>query len=138
MWQKVDKHIKDQDHLTEKYRGPAHNMCNLQYCIKPKDIKILCIMQKLRSYDVHNIMGTGKPWHGDISVIPDTDERYTSIKIGEVTIIDSFQFKPSSLKSLSKDLGNDQYQEMMRYPKYVHRDNISSKNYIIKITKLSM
>ena len=99
---------------------------------------MLCIMQKLRSYDVHNIIGTVKPWHGDISLIPDTDERYTSIKIGEVTFIDSFQFMPSSLKSLSKDLGDDQYQEMKRYPKYVHRDNISLKNYINKITKLSM
>ena len=33
-------------------------------------------------------MGTVKPSHGDISVIPDTKEKYTSIKIGEVTFID--------------------------------------------------
>ena len=83
-------------------------------------------------------MGTVKPSHGDISVIPDINEKYTSIKIGEVTFIDSFQFMPSSLKSLSEDLGDDQYQEMMRYPKSVHRGNISLKDYIIKITKLSM
>ena len=95
-------------------------------------------MQKLLSFDAHHIIGTVKPWHGDISVIPNTDEKYTSIKIGKVTFIDSFQFMPSSLKSLSKDLADDQYQEMMRYLKSVYGGNISLKEYIIKITKLSM
>ena len=44
-----DKRIKDHDYLSGKYRGPAHNACNLQYRINPKDIKIPCIMHNLRS-----------------------------------------------------------------------------------------
>ena len=103
-----DKHIKDHNHLTGKYHKPAHNACNLQYCINPKDIKILCIMHKLRSYDPHYIMSIVEPQHGDISVLPNTDEKYTPIKIGEVTFIDSVQFVPSSLDSFSKNQANDQ------------------------------
>ena len=133
-----DQRVKDHDHLTGKYRGPVHIACNLQYRIKPKDIKIPCIMHKLRSYDAHHIMSAVKPRHGDISVIPNTDEKYTSIQIGEITFIDSFQFMPSSLDSVSKNLADDQYQEMMRYLKSDYGGNISLKHYIIKNIKLSM
>ena len=83
-------------------------------------------------------MSAVKPRHGDISVIPNTDEKCTSIKIGEVTFIDSFQFMPSSLDSLSKNLADDQYKEMMRYFKSNYGGKVSLKDYIIKITKLSL
>ena len=70
-------------------------------------------MHNLRSYDAHHIMSAVKPRQGDISVIPNTDEKHTSIKIGEVTFIASFQPMSSSLDSVSKNLTDDQYEEMM-------------------------
>lgn len=69
-----DKHIKDHDHLTGKYHGPVHNARNLQYRIKPKDIKILCIMHNLCSYNPHPIMSVVEPQHEDISVLPNAEE----------------------------------------------------------------
>lgn len=130
-----DKHIKYHDHLTGKNHGPVHNACNLQYRIKPKDIKILCIMHNLCSYNPHPIMSVVEPRHRDISVLPNADEKYTPIKIGQVTFIDSFQFVPSSLDSLSKNQADDQYKEIS---KSNYGGKVSLKDYIIKITKRSM
>ena len=52
-------------------------------------------MHNLQSYDAHHILRAVKPRHGVISVIPNTSEKYTSFTIGDVTVIDSFQFMPS-------------------------------------------
>ena len=43
----ADKKVRDQDHLTGEYRGPAHNACNLDYYINPKKVKIPCIIHYL-------------------------------------------------------------------------------------------
>ena len=81
-------------------------------------------MHNLCSYDVHHIMSAVNPRHGDMSVTPNTDEKFTSIKIREVTFIDSSQFMPSSSDSLSKNPADDQYQEMMCYCKSDFGGNI--------------
>ena len=44
----ADKKVHDHDHLTGEYRGPAHNACNLNYCIGPKKVKIPCIIHNLK------------------------------------------------------------------------------------------
>ena len=45
-----DKRVKYHDHLTGKYRGPAHNAC-----------KMPCNMHNLRSYHANHIMSAVKP-----------------------------------------------------------------------------
>ena len=80
-------------------------------------------------------MSVVEPRHRDISVLPNADEKYTPIKIGQVTFIDSFQFVPSSLDSLSKNQADDQYKEIS---KSNYGGKVSLKDYIIKITKRSM
>ena len=44
----ADKKVCDHDHFTGKYRAPAHNTCNLNYCIYPKKVKIPCIIHNLK------------------------------------------------------------------------------------------
>ena len=44
----VDKKVRDHDHLTVEYRGPARNACNLNYRIDPKKVKITCIIYNLK------------------------------------------------------------------------------------------
>ena len=118
LFQPQDKRVRDHDHLTGKYRGPTHNSCNLLYRINPKNIKIPCIMHNLRSYDGHLILS-------DISVIPNTSEKYNSFTIGDVTFIDSFQFMPSSIESLSDNLTDVQFKETMRYLKSDYGGKVS-------------
>ncbi|CAG8651750.1 11744_t:CDS:2, partial [Racocetra persica] len=46
--------VRDHDHFTGKYRGPAHRGCNLQLRIKPDKIKILLIYHGGKHYDFHH------------------------------------------------------------------------------------
>ena len=55
--------------------------------------------------------------HGEITVIPNNTERYTSFTIGDVTFIDSIQFMMSSLDNLAKNLKDDKLGEILRYLK---------------------
>ena len=51
-----DVHIRDHCYITGKFRGSAHQECNLKLRIKPEDIKIPVIFHNLRGYDSHFIM----------------------------------------------------------------------------------
>ena len=82
-------------------------------------------MHNFRSYDGHLISSTVKPRHGDISVIPNTSEKYTSFIIGDVTFIGSFQFMPSSIESFSENQTDVQFKETMRYLKSNYGGKVS-------------
>ena len=51
-----DVRIRDHYHITGKFRGSAHQECNLKLRIKPENIKIPVIFHNLRGYDSHFIM----------------------------------------------------------------------------------
>ena len=70
-------------------------------------MKIPCIIHNLRSYDAYLILSAVKLQHGNISVIPNNTEKYTSFTIGDVTFIDSMQFMISPMEKLSKNLTDD-------------------------------
>ena len=48
--------VRDHCHITGKYRGSAHNDCNLKLRIEPESIKIPVIFHNLKGYDSHFIM----------------------------------------------------------------------------------
>ena len=51
-----DIRVRDHCHITGKFRGSAHQDCNLKLQIKPETIKIPVIIHNLRGYDSHFIM----------------------------------------------------------------------------------
>ena len=51
-----DVRVRDHCHITRKFRGSAHQECNLRLRIKPEDIKIPVIFHNLRGYDSHFII----------------------------------------------------------------------------------
>ena len=51
-----DIRVRDHCHITGKFRGSAHQDCNLKLQIKPETIKIPIISHNLRGYDSHFIM----------------------------------------------------------------------------------
>ena len=136
-----EKKVRDHDHLTGEYRGPAHNICNLQYRIDPEKVKIPCIIHNLKGYDAHLILSAVKPHHGEVKCIPNNMEKYTSFTVGGVTFIDSCQFMQSSLEQLASNL--DAFPETNKYLEsqyvdgsQVENDDISGKNYFISLLKL--
>ena len=63
MYTDKDVRVRDHCHITGKFRGSAHQDCNLKLRIKPEDIKIPCIFHNLRLYDSHFI----KQQNGEIA-----------------------------------------------------------------------
>ena len=113
-----DIRVRDHCHITGKYRGSAHQDCNLKLRINPKEIKIPVIFHNLRGYDSHFIMQeigaivknntytkNGKEIKMDINAIPNNMEKYMAFMLGNhLTFIDSFQFMSSSLDKLVSNL----------------------------------
>ena len=72
-----DKKVRDHGHFSGKYRGAAHNKCNLQYK-KPKFIPI--VFHNLSGYDSHLFIKKLGKTEGNINCIPNNYEKYISFK----------------------------------------------------------
>ena len=113
--------VRDHCHFTGRYRGPAHNKCNLKYR-KPKNISVF--FHNLSGYDSHLfIKKLGTPNKNEnIDCIPNNEEKYISFsktivtgqytnKKGEIkdktfkiVFKDSLKFMSSSLEALVNNL----------------------------------
>ena len=125
--------VRDHCHYTGRYRGPAHNSCNLKYR-KPKSIPVF--FHNLTGYDSHLfIKKLGSPDEKEnIDCIPNNEEKYISfsktIKVGtyldrktakqrdktfKIVFKDSFKFMGSSLGALVNNLPKDAFKNLDRY-----------------------
>jgi hypothetical protein len=122
-----DYKVNDHCHYTGKYRGAAHNSCNLRMR-QPKFIPVL--FHNLEEYDAHLFIKNLGVSSGDIKCIPKTEEKYISFtkevevdkfinKNGkgkkvkrELRFLDSFKFMASSLNKLTKGLGKDDFENL--------------------------
>jgi hypothetical protein len=71
----MDYKVNDHCHYTGKYRGAAHNSCNLKMK-QPKSIPVL--FHNLEGYDAHLFIKNLGVSSGDIKCIPKTEEKYIS------------------------------------------------------------
>ena len=128
--------VRDHCHFTGKYRGAAHNKCNLE-CRKPKVLPV--IFHNLQGYDAHLFIKQLAKLEGKLDCIPSTEEKYISfskhIKLGEfkdvggnvfpvtfeIRFLDSFKFIQTSLANLVSNLSPDDFHNT----KYVFRSNTS-------------
>ena len=94
--------VRDHDHFTGKFRGAAHNWCNLQYSLR--HIKIPVVFHNLKGYDSHLLMNAVGSVSENISVIANNFEKYMSFTIDNLRFIDSMQFMPSALSDLAKNI----------------------------------
>ena len=120
-----DDRVRDHCHFTGKYRGAAHNSCNLQ-CRKPMILPVL--FHNLQGYDAHLFIKQLSRLPGDLTCIPSTEEKYISfskkIKVDEyisrrtgetvslyfeIRFIDSFKFLQTSLANLVSNLQPDDF-----------------------------
>ena len=133
---KHDK-VRDHCHFTGRYRGAAHNLCNLR-CKKPLVLPV--IFHNLQGYDGHLFIKQLSKYcslPGEITCIPSTEEKYISfsksIKVSEyfsrridkiisinfeIRFIDSFKFLQTSLANLVSNLTKEDFHNT----KYVMKD----------------
>lgn len=96
--------VKDHCHFTGKFRGAAHNNCNIQLQV-PNKIPI--VFHGLKNYDSHLLIRSLLKFAdspSDVYVIPNTIEKFTSIYTPEFIFLDSNQHLSSSLEMLTQNL----------------------------------
>ena len=124
--------VRDHCHFTGRYRGPAHNRCNLKYR-KPKNISVF--FHNLSGYDSHLfIKKLGTPNKNEnIDCIPNNEEKYISFsktivtgqytnkkeevkdKTFKIVFKDSLKFMSSSLGHLVNNLPKDAFKNLLKY-----------------------
>ena len=125
-----DRKVRDHCHLTGKFRGAAHNMCNLKFKI-PKFYPV--IFHNLSGYDSHLFIKNLGKSEGKIDCIPNNEEKYISFTkeiivdkfIDEekkevevkrkIRFIDSFKFMATNLDSLVKNLPKDSFKNLTEF-----------------------
>ena len=70
-----DGKVRDHCHYTGKFRGAAHNSCNLKFA-KPTFIPV--IFHNLSGYDSHLFIKNLGVSEGNINCIPNNEEKYIS------------------------------------------------------------
>ena len=92
--------VRDHCHITGKYRGAAHNACNLKLRLKPWKTPIPVVFHNLRGYDSHLLMQAISMVEGKVTCIPNNTEKYISFSLGQLRFIDSAQFLLAPLDKL--------------------------------------
>ena len=111
-----DIRVRDHCHITGKYKGSAHQDCNMNF--KQAD-KIPVMFHHLSGCNSHFIMREigqiakkhtyknkkGEEQQMNINVIPNNMEKYMAFMLGKhLVFLDSFQFMSSSLDKLVSNL----------------------------------
>ena len=130
---KKNEKVRDHCHYTGRYRGAAHNSCNLKYR-KPKSISVF--FHNLAGYDSHLFikkMGCTLNKNENLKCIPYNEEKYLSFtktivigqyknKKGEVkdktfdiVFKDTNKFMSSSLETLVNILPKDAFKNLLKY-----------------------
>ena len=109
--------VRDHCHFTARYRGAAHNSCNLKYR-KPNFMPV--VFHNLSGYDSHLLIKNLGFTEGNIDCIPNNEEKYISftkrIQTGhQIRFIDSFKFMATGLDKLVDNLPKDDFNNVKRY-----------------------
>ena len=140
----LEDRVRDHCHFTGRYRGAAHNRCNLKYS-KPNNISVF--FHNLAGYDSHLFIKKLNVTEGYIDCIPNNEENYISfsktIKTGEyknkkgetkdknfkIIFKDSLKFMASKLETLVKNLPEDAFKNLGKYFKPEHVKLLKQKGF---------
>ena len=122
--------VADHCHLTGRFRGAAHELCNLQAKV-PEFTPVF--MHNLDGYDSHLFIKNMGNEFGEISAIPNNEEKYISFSLKivwgefvdkegkkhklhhEIRFLDSLKFMNYPLADLVGNLGKDDLHCLKRF-----------------------
>ena len=117
--------VRDYCHLTGKNRGPAHSDCNLK--VKQKDSNFMTTgLHNSSNYDCHMFFKTlvdKKKDNIEFKTIPETDEKYISVRYGCIKFVDTFRFLSSILDELVQTLVDNSHKTLKNLKKEVIGDD---------------
>ena len=106
--------VRDHDHLTGKYRGAAHNKCNLN-CKKKSSSFVPLFFHNFSGYDCHlifeELLTSAYNLKLPINIISKSMENYVSVQVGFLRFLDSYRFLSSSLQKLITSLNDFPYMQ---------------------------
>ena len=96
--------VRDHCHLTGRYRGVAHNHCNLRFQ-NPNFLPVF--LHNMRGYDSHLFVRELGYDEKRIDMIPNSEEKYITFSKYvsnhfKIRFVDSYRFLSDSLDSLAK------------------------------------
>ena len=131
--------VRDHCHYTGKYRGAAHNICNLRYKV-PNEIPV--VFQNGSTYDYHFIIKElVKEFEGNFDCLRENTEKYITFSVPlkkkienknleityKIKFIDSLRFMSSSLSklvdNLSEGIHNNKYVDCKSNLDYIKTKN---------------
>ena len=126
----LEDRVRDHCHYTGRYRGAAHNICNLKYS-KPNNISVF--FHNLTGYDSHLFIKKLGVTEGNIDCIPNNEENYISFsktivtgeyknKRGEtknkyfkIVFKDTMKFMAFSVEALVNNLSKDDFKNLEKF-----------------------
>ena len=106
-----EEKVRDHCHVTGKFRGAAHESCNLNLKLT-KNVPV--IFHNLRGYDSHLIFNELDKFDVKVKVIPNGLEKYMAFFLNKnLVFIDSMQFMNSSLDKLVKNLSDKDFKYLI-------------------------
>ena len=99
--------VRDHDHLRGKYRGAAHNICNIN-CKQRSSSFVPIFAHNFSGYDCHlifeELLTEAYNQNYNPTIIPKSLENYVSVQVACLRFLDSYRFLSSSLDKLVKSL----------------------------------
>ena len=131
-FQVADVKVRDQCHFTGRYRGCAHQDCNLQFAMRY--YKIPVFLHNLKNYDAHLIIEKANDLSENqkIDVIAQNSERFITFAFKNICFKDSFSFLSSSLDKLVK---LTKYEDEQKKMNLQNKFKFSSQNPYVETTK---
>ena len=127
--------VRDHCHITGKYRGAAHKDCHINISL---NYKIPTVFHSLKNYDAHVIMQEIGKCDFKINVISSGLEKYLSFSLNnKLVFIDSFQFLSSSLDTLAKHFGENDFKYWSQAFDSEVLDLVKKKKIILSLAKTS-
>ena len=106
--------VRDHDHLTGKYRGAAHNKCNLN-CKKKSSSFVPLFFHHFSGYDCHlifeELLTSAYNLKLPINIISKSMENYVSVQVEFLRFLDSYRFLSSSLQKLITSINDFPYMQ---------------------------
>ena len=137
---KLYHNVRDHCHYTGKFRGAAHNICNLRYNT-PKEIPV--VFHNGSTYDYHFIIKQlTKEFKGNFDCLGENTEKYITFSVPikkeldndktiiyKLKFIDSCRFMPTPLSSLVDNLSEINRKECKKcMRKIILNQNVSLSN----------